>query len=138
MNQKRAHSFDHTRLPELLAYIGIYRNSHIAIKFSIDRKTIFYYRNKYQIKDNPNKLPIPEIVEMQIARKWNKKNEKQKHEAIHYTGDYESILSKEEERIIAHRLNCQHLVWIKKCSLCGAILESDRQINTHYQDHKNV
>jgi len=74
----------------------------IAKNNNCDRATIYYYQKKFVIK----KIPI------------EKKS-------------YQEIFEEEEKKRLERQVNCSHLKWIKRCSVCNAILESEKQVNTH-------
>ena len=77
--------------------------SSIAKKHKCDRATIYYYKKKFN---------IAEVKQT-------------------YKLSYSEILEQEEQKRLDRQINCHHLMWIKKCSVCGAILESEKQVNTH-------
>ena len=130
-NQKRRGSIDPKKVTEILKLIGIYRDSHIARKYGIDRTTVIYYREHHRIKKKvPVLLPIPEI---QAVIDQQRRERVQRFKKPRFIGDYESQIKAEEDRKEKRQMNCHHAVWIKRCSLCGAILESDAQVNDHFK-----
>ena len=138
MSNKRrgAFQFDHERLPELLGMIGKYHTTHIAIHFNLDRSTVIYYQHKHNIPNQAVRLPIPQIDEMYRQRRSAKQTQRAEYLRIRKDESYDEKLVREEARMLERRSNCQHLVWVKKCSACSAILESDKQVNTHYKVHE--
>ena len=102
-------------LVEMLQYIGVYKESHIAKKFRVSRRTVQYHQKRLGI---PNIYPLLDIEEYAVPSK----------------NFPDRVTTKDIEKITdaSHRQidwDCDHSLWSKRCAKCSTILESDRQIN---------
>lgn len=102
---------------------GKYTLTAIARKFCLDHSTVSYYKKK--------------ITTGSYGPTGNKAGRpKEKQKANYFLGEeikiekvksktYEDYLKEDEKKRIKKICNCDHCLWVKKCSKCGVILESD-------------
>lgn len=101
----------------------------IARYFQLHHSTI-----QYQIKSKgwKKRVRTPEIIPEEVAKIYREKRKikyadsfyrdtKQSKKKLE-VGSYEYIKNLAEQQRLK---NCQHVRWIKRCSFCGKILESD-------------
>lgn len=132
---------------------GVLNDSEIARKYKINHATVFYYRKKEQGNRMAKtehfniKKPFKTIGEIETAApkpvekipeyKEPAYKKYEDYEPRHTSKTYMEIQREEEEKRLNKILECDHYQWVKRCSRCGAILESDAQINDHYT-HKTL
>ena len=119
----------------------------IGKKFKIDHSSVLYYVKRYNLKQKNGVLKkIPKKIEStyksykpqdvsrakilsDVSLTKNKYQDEMTHN-VHKT--YEEIIkdSKKRGSTSAHDTECSHKHWVKRCSMCRGILESDVQVNS--------
>jgi hypothetical protein len=107
----------------------------IALLFQVHRRTVqFHIRARGWIR----RVDILNVIPEKIAKIYRNRNKiKYLDQAYKDTkqikrklveGSYEYIRHMAEQQRLR---NCQHVRWIKRCSICGMILESDAIDHLH-------
>lgn len=97
----------------------------IAKKFEIDHTSILYLiRKKQLVRKSPIQLMRPkEVQQLYIPKKIDDTDiVEQSSQVSSYADILKEIASKKKNTIDSE---CSHQFWIKRCSLCHAILDSD-------------
>lgn len=100
-------------------------------KFKLHHTSVYYYVSKYNLKQN-NVLTVKEIKQLQTKYGYITKYEsvhKQMTHTISKTYSERSYDISVRALTSLHDTECSHKYWIKKCSLCHAILESETRVN---------
>lgn len=103
--------------------------------YKVHRSTIlFHIRKRGWIR----RVPVAEVMPEEIAKSYrmgekfryldNTYNDSKKIKKKMVEGSYEYIRHMAEQQRLR---SCQHVRWIKRCSICGTILESDSINHQH-------
>ncbi len=119
----------------------------IAKKYNIDHSTVYYYRKKeFNLRHNLGPVREKKIIKPvskkvhhiftptmpKLKKIHESKRDLEDHEPKHTTKTYMEIQQEEEDKRLSRISHCDHVHWIRRCSSCGVILESDAQVNEHY------
>ena len=125
--------------PEMMDEVcSLYENgwkvTWIGNKFKVDHSSIVYYVKKYDLKKKRD-VSLTEAIDIRkkygYHLRFNRffKNPKEMTHTIHKTYAERTHDAAQKKLTSLHDTECSHQFWIKRCSTCKAILESDSRIN---------
>lgn len=119
-------------------YVKGWKLTYLGKKFKIDHTSVMYHVKKRKLTQKKIIKKYPLDIQQHECSKNNKNkvnyqkqyNDDMTHKVI-FT--YEELIENSRKRDIStlHDKECPHNFWIKRCSLCKAILESDSQCNVN-------
>lgn len=105
----------------------------LSAKYNIDHTSVLYHVKKRKIVQE-KKLNSCPTTHVRVSIKQNYKllnNVVTMPHNVPFTYDEIVKRSRKRERTTLHDKECPHTCWMKRCSMCKAILESDSQCNVN-------
>lgn len=103
-----------------------WKPAHIAVYKSVNRSSIFYHIN---FSGWVRRVPVLKRMPDEVVEFYRQQKKKRSHERLKGTYAYHRFAA--EQRESERRMSCEHYRWVKRCSHCGEILESDSMKHVH-------
>jgi len=103
--------------------------SWLGRKFKIDHSSIAYYVKKFNLTQN-KKLTNEEFLKKYKPNNVRNNTKQNMTHSVYKTYQERQQDSTRKAISTLHDTECSHKYWIKRCSMCNGILESDCHINT--------